>query len=41
MKFYRRFLNISYKDHVTNDDARKKIHVVFGKYDELINMVKK
>ena len=35
MRFYRRLLNISYKDHVTNEQVRRKIH------DELLILVKK
>ena len=41
MKYYRRLLNISYKDHVTNGDVRRKILAVIGKYDELLTLVKK
>ena len=31
---YRRLLNISYKDHVTNEEVRKKIQAATGEYDE-------
>ena len=41
MRCYRRLLNISYKDHVTNEDVRGKIEAAIGKYDELLTMVKK
>ena len=41
MRCYRRLLNISYKDHVTNNDVRKKIQAATGKYDELLTLVKK
>ena len=39
---YRRLLNISYKDHVINDEVRRKISAI-GKYmyDELLTLVKK
>ena len=36
MRCYRRLLNISYKDHVTNEDVRRKIQAAIGKYDELL-----
>ena len=41
MRCYRRLLNISYKDHVANEDVRRKIKAVIGKYDDLLTMVKK
>ena len=41
MRCYRRSLNISYKDHVTNKEVRRKIQAAFGEYDELLTMVKK
>ena len=36
MRCYRRYLKISLKDHVTNEDKRRKIQAVIGKYDELL-----
>ena len=30
MRCYRRLLNISYKDHVTNEDVRRKIQAAIG-----------
>ena len=33
MRCYRRLLNISYKDHVTNEEVRRKIQVAIGEYD--------
>ena len=30
-----RLLNISYKDHVTNEEVRRKIQASIGEYDEL------
>ena len=33
MRCCRRLLNISYKDHVTNEDVRRKIKAAIGKYD--------
>ena len=41
MRCYRRLLNISYKDHVTNDVVRRKIQAAIGEYDELLTLVKK
>ena len=41
MRCYRRLLNISYKDHVTNEEVRRKIQAAIGEYDELVILVKK
>ena len=41
MRCYRRLLNISYKDHVTNEEVRRKIQAGIGEYDELLTVVKK
>ena len=41
MRCYRRLLNISYKDHVTNEEVRRKILAAIGEYDELLTLVKK
>ena len=41
MRCYQRLLNISYKDHVTNEEVRRKIQTAIGKYDELLALVKK
>ena len=41
MKYYRRLLNISYKDHVTNQDVHRNILAAIGKYDELLTFDKK
>ena len=41
MRCYRRLLNISYKDHVTNEEVRRKIQTAIGEYDELLSLVKK
>ena len=32
---------LSYKDHVTNEEARRKIQAAIGEYDELLTLVKK
>ena len=41
MRCYRRLLNISYKDHVTNKEVRRKIQATIEEYDELLTLVKK
>ena len=41
MRCYRRLLNISYKDHVNNEEIRRKIQAAIGEYDELLTLVKK
>ena len=41
MRCYQRLLNISYKDHVTNEEVRRKIQAAIGEYDELLTLVKK
>ena len=41
MRCYRRLLNISCKDHVTNEEVRRKIQAAIGEYDELWTLVKK
>ena len=41
MRCCRRLLNISYKDHVTNEDVHRKIQAAIGNCDELLTLVKK
>ena len=41
MRCYRRLLNISYKDHVSNEEVHRKIQTPIGEYDKLLTMVKK
>ena len=41
MRCYRRLLNISYKDHVSNEEVHRKIQAAIGEYDELLTLVKK
>ena len=41
MRCYRRLLNISYNDHVTNEEVRRKIQAAIGEYDELLALHKK
>ena len=37
---HRRLLNTSYKDHVTNEEVRRKIQAAIGEYEELLTLVK-
>ena len=41
MRCYRRLLNISYKDHVTNEEVRNRIQNATGVHDDRLTMVKK
>ena len=41
MKCYRRMLNMTYKDHVTNEEVRRKIQAAIGEHDELLTLFKK
>ena len=41
MRCYRRLLNISYKDHVTNEEVHRKIQSAVRENDELLTLVKK
>ena len=41
MRCYRRLLNISYKDHVMNEEVRNRIQNAIGMHDDLLTMVKK
>ena len=41
MRCYRRLLNISYKDYVTNEEVRRKIQAANREYGELLTLVKK
>ena len=41
MRCYRRLLNISYKDHVTNEEVRNRIQKAIGVHDDLLTMVQK
>ena len=38
MRCYRRLLNISYKDHFTNEEVRRNIQAAIGDYDELLTL---
>ena len=41
MRCYRRLLNISYKDNVTNEEVHNRIRNAIGVHDDLLTMVKK
>ena len=41
MRCYRRLLNISYKDHVTNEEVRNRFQNAIGVHDDLLTIVKK
>ena len=41
MRYYRRLLNISYKDHVMNKEVRNRIQDAIGMHGDLLTMVKK
>ena len=41
MRCYQRLLNISYNDHVTNEEVRRKIQAAIGENDELLTLAKK
>ena len=41
MRCYQRLLNISYKNHVTNEEVRSKTQAAIGAYDELLAPAKK
>ena len=38
---YRKILNISYKDHVTNDEVRAMIQQAIGPHEDLLTIVKR
>ena len=41
LRCYQTLLNISYKDHVTNEEVYKWIQAAIREYDELTTLVKK
>ena len=41
LRCYQILLNISYKDHVTNEEVCKRIQAAFREYDELLTLVEK
>ena len=41
MRCCRKILCISYKDHVTNEEVRAKIHEAIGPHEDFLTMVKR
>ena len=41
MRCYRRLLNISYTEHITNEEVRNRIERVIGPYEDLLTTVKR
>ena len=41
MRFYRKILHISYKDHVSNEDVRAKIQQAIGPHEDFLTIVKR
>ena len=41
MRFYRKILHISYKDHVTNEEVCAKIQQTIGPHEDLLTIVKR
>ena len=41
MRCYRKILRISYKDHVTKEEVRAKIHQAIGPHEDLLTIVKR
>ena len=41
VRFYRKILHISYKDHVTNEEVRAKIQQAIGPHEDLLTIVKR
>ena len=39
MRCYRRLLNISYEERVSNEDVRRKIQAAIGKYEDFLTLV--
>ena len=40
MRCYRKILNISYKDHVTNEEVRAKMQQAIGPHEDLLTILK-
>ena len=41
MRCYGRILNITYKDHITNEEVHSCVYALIGSYEELLTTVKK
>ena len=41
MRCFRRFLGISYKNHITNEEVRNRIKQASGPYEDLLSTIKR
>ena len=41
MRYYRKVLHISYKDHVTDEEVRAQIQQATGPHEDLLTIVKR
>ena len=41
MRYYRKILSISYKDHVTNEEVRAKIQQAIRPHEDLLTIVRR
>ena len=41
LRYYRKMLRISYKDHVSNEEVRAKIQQAIGPHEDLLTIVKR
>ena len=41
MRYYRKILRISYKNHVTDEEVRNKIQQAIGPHEDLLTIVKR
>ena len=41
IRYYRKILRISYKDHVNNEEVRAKIQRAIGPHEDLLTIVKR
>ena len=41
MRYYRKILRITYKDHFTNEEVRAKIRHAIGPHEDLLTIVKR
>ena len=41
MRYYRKILSISHKDHVTNEEVRAKIQQAIGPHEDILTIVKR
>ena len=41
MRYYRKILDISYKDHATNEEVHAKIQQAIGPHEDLLTIVKR